>query len=201
MAEAINRAVLNQEAAIIPIEAFNTRYRAELTRSREQRLLKRLDEEFAGVTPEKAAQRRALYHAQMRWVGLESQSSIIETAIEDFLRYEIAVTTYGEIGQVPRQRFREREVEIRDRWQFIFGGATFNCTGMAPAKCEKIGRDVFFHSMQIPSLPLDGASTESLAFLTRGALQKLADTPEESPEVGWHPQFTAMAKQRCYPAA
>jgi hypothetical protein len=67
------------EPAIIPVAAFNTRYREELNRGRQSRLLRRLDRDFAeALTPErKKSHVGDVFQHQLKWVGLDRSPDIV----------------------------------------------------------------------------------------------------------------------------
>lgn len=46
--------------------------------------------------------------------------------MDDFLRYDVATTVYAEIGDIPIQRFKARETELRDQWRLIFNRESFD---------------------------------------------------------------------------
>jgi hypothetical protein len=182
------------DPAIIPVAAFNTRYREELRLSRLTRLLRRLDDDFAvALTPERKQKHIGdLFQRQLAWVGLDQSPAIVEQALEDFLKYEVAVTAYAEDGNIDRRQFRDREGEVQDRWKVIFNQECF-----APPKDEQgkaaVGRQVFHRSASL-DVPINGVGTCE-TYLTRGALQHLANAPSHEPRVGWHPEYKALAKQ------
>jgi len=191
--ERANESLKENKPAILSVAAFNTRYRDELNRGRQRRLLSRLQTDFdSAITPEQKNKHRAdLFQHQLRWVGLDRSPDIMESAIEDFLRYDIAVTAYADIGEIPKERFQDREREIHSQWKQIFNRDTLDWKGSAAIERAKMGETVF-HNSNALNVPLEGMNCDS--YLTRGALHQLANGPEDEPLIGWHPEFRDFAK-------
>jgi hypothetical protein len=194
LGEYVADCIARRELAIIPVSTFNTRYREELNRGRQLRLLRRLDDEFAkALTPErKRSHVRDTFQRQLHWVGLNRSPDTLEQAMEDFLRYEVAVTAYAEEANIAKAQFRLREAEVRDQWRVIFNQACFEAPTDGDQQAE-IGRGIYHKCSQL-DVPLDGVGSCD-SYLTRGALHHLADGPDDDPRVGWHPNYRSLAKQ------
>ena len=182
------------EPALIPVSAFNARYRDELNRGRQLRLLGRLEKDFAEALTPQRKKRHAhdTFQRQLRWVGLHQSPDVLEQAMEDFLKYEVAVTAYAEDGSIDRRQFSDREGDVQGRWRVIFNQECFSLPKDEESKVAA-GRQVF-HRAALLDVPLEGFGPCE-AYFTRGALQHLANAPSDEPRVGWHPEYKALAKQ------
>jgi hypothetical protein len=191
--ERVEAHVNNDEPAIIPVSAFNIRYRDELNRGRQLRLLRRLDADFASnVTPERKRQHEGdMFQKQLHWVGFERSPEVLEQAMNDYLKYEVAVTAYAEVGEIPKTRFDQRDTEIFDQWKTHFLRETFGAINATPDLKKDMGRKVYFACAAL-NVPVEGVG-QCDSYLTRGALQHLANAPADKPKVGWHPEFQTLA--------
>jgi len=192
--ECVERHILSGDCAIIPVSAFNTRYRDEIGRGRQQRLLRRLQIDFASTLTKEQRKKHEwdTFQHQLHWVGFNRSPDILEQAVDDFLRYDVATTAYADIGDIPIQRFKARETDLRDQWRVIFNKESFDLTEANPElKCEA-GRKIFNACASL-NLAIEGMAPPD-SYMTRGAFHHLANTPPNEPEVGWHPEFREMAK-------
>jgi hypothetical protein len=123
---------------------------------------------------------------------LERSQDILEQAVEDFLKYDVAVTAFAEDGNIDRRQFRDREGDVQGRWKVIFNEECFSSPNDEASKAAA-GRKVFHRAASL-DVPLQGHGTCE-AYLTRGALQHLANAPTDEPRVGWHPEYKALAKK------